>query len=261
MTAEAPASTPPRDVPGAPGSLPPLTSAPLTPPSVRDSFLFGLRIGGVRLRRRRVALLGFLGLALALASAVIERRVSSVGSVDRALVSTFRLVIPLVAFAIVAEVSGRARLSEAAWPAARFGAARRDVVLGLVAAAAAASAALAAVFAVAVVLFASSPASPPIVRDALLSAWIAAVTAFAYVGWFAAGSTFHRHGRGRFWPLLADFVLGGSVGFAGALLPRGNAVNLLGGSAPLGLSQPSSMVILLAGGAALCAFSAWRSDP
>jgi hypothetical protein len=37
-------------------------------------------------------------------------------------------------------------------------------------------------------------------------------------------------------------------------------MNLLGGAAPLGLSQPASMVILLALGAALGAIAAFRSD-
>lgn len=246
---------------GGSGALPPLVDAPLTPPRAGGSFLLGLRMARHRLSRRRVALLGVLGLALSLASAVIERRVTRVGAVDRALLSTFRLVIPLVTFALVAEVSSRSRLSEAAWPAARFGAARRDVVAGLVAGAALVSSGSAALFAVGVVAASSSSASPPFVRDAFQSAWIAAVTALAYVGWFAFGSTFHRGGRGRLWPLLADFFIGGSMGLAGALLPRGNAVNLLGGAAPLGLSQPASMLMLLAMGALLSAIAAWRSEP
>jgi len=276
MMAEVPASTPPHEgrsassgepeasgssSSGALGSLPPIPDSPLAPPTLRASFLFGFRLAQHRLLGRRVALLGVLGLALSVSSAIIERRVGSAGAVDRALLSTFRLVIPLVTFAIGAEASARARLSEAAWPVARFGAPHRDVVLGIVAAAAAASALLAAISAAAVVLLAHSPAAPPLAHDALLSAWIAAVTALAYTGWFAVGATFHKHGRGRFWPLLADFVLGGSVGLAGAIFPRGNATNLLGGPAPLGLPQASSMAILIASGAALSLLAALRSKP
>jgi hypothetical protein len=261
MMADAPSPASPLPDPGGSRALPPLVLEPPRPASMGESFFCGLHMAQQRLRRRRVALVGLLGLALALASAVIERRVTSVGAVDRALLSTFRLVIPLVTLAIVTEVSSRARLSEAAWPAARFGASSRDVALGLIVGACAVSCGLAAVSAAAVVLVAASPSSPPVARDALLSAWIAAATAFAYVGWFAAGSTFQKNGRARLWPLIADFVLGGSLGFVGAILPRGNAVNLLGGPAPLGLSQAASMALLLIVGAALCLVAARRSEP
>lgn len=255
--AEAPA--PPTSPLTALGSLPPIAPDPLALPGFGASFLFGLRMTRSRLLRRRVALLGALGLALSIASAIIERRVSSAGAVDRALLSTFRLVIPLATFAVVTEASGRARLFEAAWPIARYGASQRHVVLGIVAAAAAVASILAALCAAAAVLVASSPASPPVAKDALLSAWIGVVTALAYAGWFAAGSTFHKHGRGRLWPLLADFIIGGSAGLAGAILPRGNAANLLGGAAPLGLSQPASMAILLAAALVLSLLAAQRS--
>jgi hypothetical protein len=85
MTTEAPANPSPDDALSPSGSFPPLVDAPLTPPPRADSFLFGLRVAQRRLGRRRVLVLGLLGLALALASAVIERRVTRVGAVDRAL--------------------------------------------------------------------------------------------------------------------------------------------------------------------------------
>ncbi|HVY47084.1 MAG TPA: hypothetical protein VHB21_14450, partial [Minicystis sp.] len=51
-------------------------------------------------------------------------------------------------------------------------------------------------------------------------------------------------GGGRWVPLVADYALGASTGLLGAVLPRGNALNLLGGAAPLGLSQPTSSLLL-----------------
>jgi hypothetical protein len=211
-----------------------------------------------RLLGRRAALLGLLALALTVSGSVIERRFGSAGAVDRALESTFRLVIPLLTFAIVAEASERSRLREAAWPAARYGALHRDVVLGIVAAAVLAAAASGAVLAALAVLLAHTPSAPPLAADALLSAWIGAITALAYTGWYALGATFLKRGRGRFIPLIADFVVGGSAGIAGALFPRGNASNLLGGAAPLRLPQQASTAILIVSGAILCALAVLR---
>lgn len=244
----------------APSAFPPIAAAPYPSPPASESFLFGFGMARRRLLNRRVALLAFLGLALAIVAALVERHVTPVGAADRALLSTFRLVIPLVSFAIVTEASARSRLSEAAWPAARFGAGPREVALGVIAGALVASVCVSAVFAASTALFAGSSSSVPVARDAFTSAWIGAAAASAYVGWFALGSTFQRRGRARLWPLLADLVLGGSTGLAGALLPRGNAINLLGGPAPLGLSQAASTFALLASAVLLSVIAASRSD-
>ncbi len=88
------------------------------------------------------------------------------------------------------------------------------------------------------------PALRRFVRDLLVSGWIGALTGAAYAGWFSLGATFFRRGVGRFVPLAVDLLLGGSAGVIGALLPRGNAVNLLGGPSPLGLGQPASAALL-----------------
>lgn len=252
--------SPPATPAGDPTAFPPIAEAPYPSPPASESFLFGFGMARRRLLNRRVGLLAFLGLALAIVAALVERHITPVGAADRALLSTFRLVIPLVSFAIVTEVSARSRLAEAAWPAARFGAGPREVALGVIAGALITSACVSAVYAASAVLFAGSSSSTSVARDALTSAWIGAFAASAYVGWFSLGSTFQRRGRARFWPLLADLLLGGSTGIAGALLPRGNAVNLLGGPAPLALSQHASAGLLLASALVLSLFAALRSD-
>lgn len=113
--------------------------------------------------------------------------------------------------------------------------------------------------AVLTVLPAHSPAAPPLVRDALLSAWIGAVTALSYAGWVAFGGTFWR-GRGRWIPIAADFLIGGSTGLAGALLPRAHASSLLGlAAAPLALPPAASFAALFVMAAALLAAAALRS--
>lgn len=219
----------------------------------RAPALVGVRLGMemalARLRARRPLLSLALGVSLAAASAIIERSFGSAGAVDRALFATFRLVVPLTVFALAADAADRTALREAAWPAARFGAPSSHVALGIALTAALASAFTGALLAAAVVAITRGPLAAPDVRDVLVSGWIGALTGAAYAGWFSFGATFLRRGLGRFAPLGADFLIGGSTGVAGVLLPRGHAVNLLGGAAPLGLEQPASAALL--GGSAL----------
>jgi len=222
------------------------------------ALALGFAMGGRRVLGRSTALSALLGAALVVVAALIERRVGSAGAVDRALAGTFNVVVPLVSFGVAAAISARRNLREGVWAAARYGVARRDVALGAIAAGLAASATLGAAFAVLAVAVAHGPGNPPLARDLLTSAWIGALTAAAYASWFAAGATFGRRGGGRWVPLLADFVLGGSAGLAGAILPRANAASLLGSAPPLGLPHASSSLILAASAVVLAGFAALR---
>lgn len=223
-----------------PTGMPPITVEAPPPATPFTAIRIGFVLARDKLLGPRARFTALLALALVASAAWIERRVTSAGAVDRALAATFSLVVPLAAFALAAEATGRARLDEAAWPLSRYGLARRDVALGTIAAAALASAALSALLAIVAVLLAGGSTA----GDALTSSWIAALTAAAYTSWFSLGATFGRRGGGRFLPLLADFAIGGTSGVAGALLPRANAASLLGGTAPLHMPQASSSVIL-----------------
>ncbi|MFT3768631.1 MAG: hypothetical protein QM820_24560 [Minicystis sp.] len=242
----------------APGGLPPIAWEAPPPAATFEAVRIGFAMARARLLRRPMVITGFLGAALVVVAGIIERRVGSAGAVDRALAATFNLVVPLVAFALMTEASGRDRLRDAMWPAARHGVARRDVALGAIAASATAAAALSALYAVLTVAVAHGPGNPPIATDALTSAWVAALAAAAYTGWFAIGSTFGRRGRGRWAPLVLDFTVGASTGLVGALLPRANAASLLGGAAPLGLPQGTSSLILAASAVVLTGLAALR---
>jgi hypothetical protein len=245
-------------VPGrAPGALPPLSLEAPPPTAPRVGLALGFAMGRERVLRRPTAVSAVVGAALVVVAGLIERRVGSAGAVDRTLVATFNVVIPLVSFGVAAQVSARGNLRESLWNLARYGVARGDAALGALGAALATSAALAAAFAVLAVGLAHGAGSPPILHDMLTSGWIAALTAAAYTGWFAAGATFGRHGGWRWLPLALDFTLGGSAGIAGAVLPRANAASLLG-TAPLGMPQTSSSAILAASAAALIALAAVR---
>ncbi len=227
-----------------PGSLGPVQLAPPPPTRFGAAIRLGASAARARVVRRPTALAALLGVALIVVSAVIERRAGSAGAVDRVLGNTFRVVLPLVTFGVTAAATGHDRLRDAVWPLARYGSSRRDLALGTILFAMAASAALAALFAVVSVVLAHSPGGPPLLRDAFQSAWIGALTASAYAAWFAFGAVFWKRGRGRWIPLALDLLFGASTGLLGAVFPRGNAQSLLGGAAPLHLSQPSSSAAL-----------------
>jgi hypothetical protein len=239
---------------GLPAASP--TFGPPARPGRTTAFVAGLALAKNRLVGRPALVVTLLCIAVSIAGGIIERHAGSAGAVDRALLGTFGLVVPLASFWIVSMVTTRDRLDRAVWSVARFGVARRDVALGLTSGAVLAAASLSALVALASVFVAGQANASA--RDALTCVWIAALTAAAYVGWFSLGTTFLSRGRASAIVLAVDFMIGGT-GAAGLVLPRGNAVNLLGGAAPLGLGQPSSTAILLTSAVALSIVAALRS--
>jgi hypothetical protein len=224
--------------------------ATLHEPSAIDVARVGLAAGArlalARLLGRAGFLIALASIGLATIAGAMERQAARAGAVDRALSSTFGLVIPLLTFALIGLVTGRRRLDDATWPLARFGADRRAVALGMVATAALAAAVLSALAAIATVAAAHGPTSAPLAGDAATSAWIAAATAAAYAGWFALGSTFFRFGGGRVVALATDLFIG-DVGLLAAIFPLGLSRNLLGLLAG-DLSQRAASVVLVTTG-------------
>ncbi len=214
------------------------------------SMMTGVRLGfvtaGRRLLSRSTFLVVTLAFALALVGGIIERKVTTWGAVDRSLVSTFRLVIPLYCFAIASAACHRQSLREAAWPVARFGAARKDVALGIILALVIASVLGGVLFAAVAVVSAHNVSSRPLLRELFTSAWIGGLVAAAYGGWFALGSTFGSRGRGRWFPLVGDFLFGGGAGVLAAVFPRAHARGLLGVGGPMSFSQPENCMALIA---------------
>lgn len=209
----------------------------------------GVRLGfmtaGRRLMSRPTFLLVALALALAVVGGIIERRVTTWGAVDRSLLSTFRLVIPLYCFAIAARACQRTGLRDAAWSVARFGAARRDVALGIVIALVLVSAASGVLLSMAAVVSAHGAASRPLALELFTSGWIGGLVAAAYAAWFAFGSAFFDRGRGRWVPLVLDFLFGSGTGVFAAIIPRSHARGLLGEAGPTGFSQPQNCMALV----------------
>jgi hypothetical protein len=87
-------------------------------------------------------------------------------------------------------------------------------------------------------------ADPPIARDLATSAWIGALGGAAYAALYAFGSSFGRRGGGRTVAIVLDAVVGSGLGASAFLTPRGQIRNLLGGRAPLDLSQRDGLVVL-----------------
>lgn len=222
---------------------------------VRLGFVTAARRGG----SRASVLLLVLALALVVSGGLIERRITSWGAVDRSLLSTFRLVVPLYCFALATAACQRLGLRDAAWTVARFGAARRDVATGIVLFLVSASALSGAVFSMAAVLSAYGSASRPLVTELFTCTWIGALVSAAYGAWFAFGSAFFDRGRGRWVPLVLDFLLGAGTSAISAFFPRSHARGLLGAMGPTHFSQPQSCIALIVMLLALSALAVVRA--
>ena len=216
----------------------------MIPRASRIAIRSGFSLGVSRLARRSTGLLVLLGAALAVTGALIERRVTPVESTDRALEATFAFLVPLVTFALVAQLTGRIHLADRAYRVARFGVARRDVALGLVGAGVAFSIAASAGMALFTVLVAGEGSVAQQATEVFTTSGIAALSAAAYAAWFSFGATFWSRGSGRFVPLALDFALRGSAGALAFSLPRAHVDNLLGVVASIDVSPRVSSAAL-----------------
>lgn len=201
--------------------------------------MMGLLLGASSALRHFGSRSALSGMALFAALCVVAGSLGS-GYANRGLYVVFRYMIPISIFVLVGIVPGR-ELRLGTWSVARFGAARIKVAMGQLLATAVVGAALALFATWTVLAFGHGPGAH-LVDDLLVSSWIAALSAFAYVAVFGCAASF-----GRTWLVIVfvvDFLLG-QGGFFGVLLPRGHIANLLGFEAPLGISQAASSTVLL----------------
>jgi hypothetical protein len=183
-----------------------------------------------------------LGVAFALAARV---RGSPHGA-DHALIGAYgALVLPLLAYALVGGALGLRSLSAAGAPLVAFGAPPSHVATVSVLIAMSSSALVGATGASCVALLAHGSADPPIVRDAVASAYAGSLGGGAYAAWFALGASFGRRGGGRAAFLVADWVLSSVSDGVSLVFPRAHVRNLFGGVAPLDLPQRASSTALL----------------
>jgi hypothetical protein len=199
----------------------------------------------LRTPRTRIAVGAWI--AVAIAFAIAERWRGSAHATDRVLLDAYGpLVLPLLTYALVGGVVGNRSLSLAARPLIAFGASpARATALAVIVAAAACTVA-GAVLAAGVSLVAHGSADPPMVRDAISSAYAGGLGGAGYATWFMLGATFGKRGGGRPMLLLVDWILGAGDGAAALFTPRGHVRNLLGGMPPMDLPGRASAAILTA---------------
>jgi hypothetical protein len=183
--------------------------------------------------------------ALALGAAVVLRHVASAHGAGDALLGAFgALALPLSAYAIVAATLGGEGVGRAVRPLVSFGASPFASALAAVVVAVVASALLGGALGAAVAGIAHGSADPPLAHDLATSAWIGALGGAAYAALFTFGSSFGRRGGGRAIALVVDFIVGSGTGTFALLTPRAQIRNLLGGRAPLDVSQRDAVVVL-----------------
>ncbi len=222
-----------------------------TAPSAMTALWAGARLAGGRLAGRRLVLVALLALSVAAMVALVERSHEPVDAATRALTVVFGLVVPLSCFAVLSIATGRARIDETLWPLARHGLRGSHLALGLLMGTMVVAASLAVVTVeLSLVLCyggdGQAAGTAGFGRDAVTTGWIAALGSSAYVAWFGFGAAFFRFGRGRWIPLVADFILGAGAGYVAALWPRAQLRNLIGGEPVLDLPQATSSVLLAA---------------
>lgn len=222
-----------------------------------SATLAGAGVAARRLVRPPAYLVALVALGVSATSGLVERGASPLEAPDRALSVVLRLLVPLCVFALGSLASGRERLTEATWPIARLGAPRGQIALGMMLITALTSAVL-AVACVTVALAVAYGGRSALWADVLTSAWIAALGASAYVGWFSFGGCFLRRGRGRWLVLVADFTFGGGLGVLAVVWPRGHLRSLAGGEALLDLAQPTNSVLLAAMASVMTILAAMR---
>lgn len=230
----------------------------VTRPSALDGFMRGAELARARLRLRAIGAVVLLSLAVAAVTALTARAQLPIEAPGRAIGVVLRYIVPLSAFALSSLVVGRERLDDSVWPVAAHGVPRRHAVLGALAVAIACCA-VTAVLSASLALVLAYGATPGLAGDLTTSTWIAALGASAYAAWFVLGAGFFRLGRGRWVPLVLDFTFGATGGVLAVVWPRPHLVNLVGGDALLGMSQPTSSVLLAATAVVVVCLAAMRA--
>ena len=198
------------------------------------------------LRGRRIWLGVAAWGALAFAFAMAAHKRGSTHGADHVLIDTYgSLALPLLSYVIVGAALASQSLRSSTAPLVAFGAQPMRAAAAAIAVAAASCALVGALVAAGVAVIAHGVADPPRWHDAAASAYVGALGGAAYAAWFSLGASFGRRGGGRVLLLIVDWVLGATGGAGALATPRGHVRNLLGGAAPMDLSQRTSAAALL----------------
>jgi hypothetical protein len=211
-----------------------------------NALALGARLGLVRLRTRPLYAMIALAFAVVAVVSLLESLRDRSLAADRALSgAAFGLCLPLLCFACFEPcfelALARSDLGGAVAALSRHGQPRPLLARGLIASAASINALSGAALGVLAVMLGQGFGHPRFLSDLVAVAWIGALTGAAYTGLFALAS---RWRRGRWWLLIADWLLGSGTGLLALPWPRGHARNLLGFTPVLELTQPSATLAL-----------------
>lgn len=154
------------------------------------------------------------------------------------------VVLPLVAYGIVAGALGGAGLRASVRPLVLLGAKAPRAAAAAVAVSCIFSALIGAALGALVCVVAHRTGDPPVVRDALATAGVSGLGAAAYAAYFCAGSAIGK-GAMRGFFLAADWLLGSGAGFGSLFVPRGHVQSLLGGAQAFEMTSKTSSLLLM----------------
>jgi hypothetical protein len=187
---------------------------------------------------------------LALALATSARVQGIPHGADRVLLDAYgAIILPFITYGLVGSLLGSGSLPASVAPLVAFGARPVLAATAILLVALSACTALGAVLAAVLALLAHGGGDPPVIRDALASAYAGGLGGAAYASFFAMGASLGRRGGGRAVLLVVDAVFGISGGVVSLLTPRAHLRNLLGGAPPMDLPGGASAaaLVLLAG--------------
>ncbi len=211
-----------------------------------SGLVTGLTLGTRRLLDPYLGTGAAIALFLVLLVARLERSLATAGAADRALIgAAFGIALPLFSYAVVARATEGRRWESAVDVIARHGLDRRTAALGVILACAGVLALAGLVLGALTATVAHGFGDASWLRDALSSGSVGAVAGAGYASWFALGSAFGREGGGRFWLLIADWMLGGGTTALAVVWPRAHVKNLIGAPPVLGMSQTLALLAVV----------------
>ncbi|MGA2448412.1 MAG: hypothetical protein ABTD50_07050 [Polyangiaceae bacterium] len=164
------------------------------------------------------------------------------GATEALLGAYAMLALPLLAYVLVRGSVGPGSFARSIRPLVRLGAAPWKAAAATACVAILACTLSGAALASAIAVVAHGASDPPVLRDALTSAFAGGVGAMAYGAMFVASTRLGGLGPAAY--LVLDWVLGAGSGGASMGTPRAHLRNLLGGLAPMGIAGRTSAVAL-----------------
>jgi hypothetical protein len=225
-----------------------------------NAVVSGIALGTRRLMDPYLGVAAGISLMLVLIVARLERSLLPAGAADRTLVgAAFGIAMPLFAYAVVSRASEGSRWDHALDVVGRHGLDRRLGALGSMVASGATLAFAGLVLGGLTVTVARGFGDPLWARDALSSALVGSLAGAGYAAWFALGSALGRRGGGRFWLLIADWLLGSGTTALALFWPRAHVRNLIGAPPVLDMSQPTAALSIGLLSAVCIVAALWRT--